>query len=968
MKRKILNLVILFFVSIAWLNAQVQFNVSPDTSICLGSSALLEVNFDTTLYETTSYDISVLPFGYLPGTGAPISPTLNDDHYYGPHPIGFNFCFFGQVYTQFWAGANGWISFQSLSSPTYDPWSLSIPIPNPDPSRPRAAIMFPYRDWYPGAGGNGAILWETQGTAPNRRLKVTYLGVPLFSCTSSLGTFQVVLYETTNIIDINILSCPSCPGWNSGYGIMGIQNAAGTQAFAVPGRNLTAFTANNETWRFTPNGPAQAQNFTWTGGGINQTGTSVLVNPIVPTTYTCSYDPCGVNLTADVTVTPDPCGWLTGSNVNVNCYGASTGSATVMIHDGIAPFDFTWDTGVSLTGSMDSVMTVNNLAAGTYGVTVSSIGGSYVLDTTFTITQNPQLLLDLGTLPETCPGASDGSITIALTNGYPPFIFSCSSQPSSPPSNSPSYTFSGLPTGNYQITVTDVYGCQVTGDEFVDELSLSFTVSQSELECYGDTNAFAAINVTGGTTPYSYQWSNGGNTAGITNLAAGTYDVIVTDANGCQVTTSYTFAEPSPVLLYTSADQTICYNQWANIVSAVSGGTPPYSYLWTPGGYASADITINPTLSTEYCVYAVDAHGCRSSTKCVSVYVNPPLEIEAYTLKDTICAGDTTTIFADISGGNGGPYFYQLFQGPIINPPLDVSPETSIKYIVVGLDGCGSPTVADTVDITVLPAPLINITSDIIKGCQPLEVNFSENSPDINQSYLWDFGDSQMFNYSTDKNPKYIFTNAGVYEVSLQVTTPWDCTSKLSLAEVITVYPKPISIFTAEPQNATIVDPVIEFGNQSVDAQQWFWNFGDGDSVSIEYPLPHEFPAVVGDYTVSLITESNMGCRDTVYQVIKIKELEDIFYAPTAFNPFSNVEDNRVFRPIASLIDVTTFHLYVYDRWGELIFETTDYENGWNGTTINGKRCQIGTYTWLVKYRDLTGVDYRKSGNVTIVQ
>ena len=975
--KKIIIIVTILLLSNTWLSAQgpgVAFDTSVDTTICLGSNALLEVFLDTTLYNTNTYDVSVLPFAYLPPTGIPISPNLTDDVYYGPFQIGFDFCFFGEVYSQFWVGANGWLSFQALSSATYDPW-VTQPIPNTDPSRPRAAVMFPYRDWYPGVGGNGTILWESSGTAPNRRLKVTYLGVPLFSCTTSMGTFQCVLHEVTNIIDINILNCPTCMGWSGGTGVMGIQNAAGTQAFVVPGRNNTAFTANNETWRFSPNGTPQPITYTWTGGGMpTSTGATLLVDPTVATTYTVTYDPCGGNppgtpdIVSTITVTPEPCGWLSGSSVNVDCFGASTGSATLIINEGIAPFDFTWDNGVTVTNTIDSVNTITNIPAGTYGVTVSSNGGSYTLDTTFVITQNPQMFVDVGSLPETCPGASDGSVTVSLTNGFSPFIFSCSTQPNSPPANSPNYTFSGLPTGNYQITVTDTYGCIAAGTQFVDELALTFTVDQSELMCHGDTDAFASITVSGGTTPYDYQWSNGGNTQGITNLAAGNYVVIVTDDNGCEISTSYTFSEPPPVMLYVSNDKTICLSQTANIVSAVAGGTPPYSHLWTPGGYGSPNIDVTPSTSTEYCVYVTDAHNCKSNTKCISIFVNPPLDIEAHTLRDTICEGDTTTIFAEIDGGNGGPYFYELFQGPLVNPPFDVHPETSTKYIIVGQDGCGSPSVADTVDITVLPAPMLNITSDIITGCQPLAVNFNENSPHSGQNYYWDFGDSEMFNYSTDKNPTYIFTTPGIFEVSITITNSWFCSTKGYLFEDILVHPKPLSIFTANPQNPSIVDPVIEFGNQSIDAQQWYWSFGDGDSVSIEYPLPHSYPSIPATYVVSLITESDMGCRDTTFQEIKVLELENIFYAPTAFNPFSNVEENRYFRPVASLIVPETFYMSIYDRWGQIVFETTNYEQGWNGRSTKGNICKIGTYTWRIKYRDLTGVDYKKVGNITIVQ
>ncbi|WP_146066662.1 SprB repeat-containing protein, partial [Candidatus Venteria ishoeyi] len=339
-------------------------------------------------------------------------------------------------------------------------------------------------------------------------------------------------------------------------------------------------------------------------------------------------------------------------------------------------------------------------------------------------------LLSVFSSPETCPNAEDGTITCDVTNGIPPFIFSCQGQANSLPTNLSTYTFENLPKGNYNLTVTDVNGCEGTATVEVLELFLEYSTTQTEIQCYGDTNALAYVTVTGGVTPFTYSWSPlGGNTPGLTNLGAGTYFVTVTDDNGCKINTSLTFTEPPPVNIYTSANKTICYGQPANITSAAIGGTTPYNYHWTPGGYISQNITVDPVESTEYCVYVTDLYNCTSNPKCLTVFVNPVLEIKAFANIDTICQGDTTTIFAEVEGGNGGPYIYELFDGPVVAPPFKVSPNITTKYIVVGSDNCNTPIVKDTVLIVVLPAPLVNITSSVIKGCQPLRVEFNENSP-----------------------------------------------------------------------------------------------------------------------------------------------------------------------------------------------------------------------------------------------
>jgi gliding motility-associated-like protein len=978
MKKIIANLIFILFIAQGFLLAQpakLQI-INNDTTICSGTSALLECQWDTTVYETTSYTVNQINHNPLPLIGTVAANPLVDDHYWGPFPIGFEFCFFGETYTQFYIGANGWISFQPLSSATYDPWT-TMAIPNVNPAYPRACVMAPYRDWYPGFGSStGTIKYATVGNVGgNKRLIVSWIDVPLFSCTGTHGTFQVVLHQTSNYIDNHLISVPTCPGWNSGNGVQGIQNALGTVAYVVTGRNNTNWQASAESWRYRPAGPPQVPTFSWYANGMAAgTGNTLLVSPSAVTEYIVNYEPCGNYVFADtVVVTPEPCGFLSGSHTDAICNGEASGTATIIINDGIPPFDFSWTDMFgnpigSTAGTTDSVNTVTNLMAGTYYVFVDMLGGAYTLDSVIEIGEPQPVLVNLTSTPETCPGAEDGTIFAEATNGIPPFVFACQGQTSSFPTNASDFTFENLPKGNYTVSITDVNGCQGTAQIEVEELHLDFTTSQSEIKCHGDTNALAYIAVTGGVSPYTYSWTPiGGNAPGLTNIGAGTYFVTVTDENGCQVSASLTFQEPPPVNIYTSADVTICYGQEANITSTAIGGTMPYDYQWTPGGYITQSITVSPVESTEYFVEVVDTFGCKSSVKSVTVHVNPKLEIDSYSKDDTICQGDTTIIFSELAGGNGGPYFFELYDGPIVTPPFRVSPDITTKYIIVGMDNCNTPIVKDTILITVLPAPFVNITSNKIKGCQPLTIEFNENSPDIGQTYFWDFGDSENYNYSTSKNPVHIFQNPGIYEVYLTIVSPWNCKSIAQHHEDIIVYEKPISLFYTDPVKATIVDPVISFTNQSVDVHTSYWSFGDGDSVMIHTPYPHSYPPVPGEYIVSLISESTEGCRDTSYQKIIIEEQEDIFYMPTAFNPYSLISENTTFKPVISLLDEDSYHMYIYNRWGELIFETDNIDEGWDGT-YDMEMCPVGSYTWLAIFRDLNGKEYRKTGNVTIVR
>lgn len=239
--------------------------------------------------QTTNYTVGSIPYVPLLNTGTQLFMT--DDSQQGPFNIGFNFCFFGQTYTQFWVGSNGWISFSPGQPTTF----TSAAIPTAAFNVPKNCIMGPWQDWHPGIGGQ--IRYQTTGVAPCRKLTISWTNMPMFSCTSNQGTFHIVIYESTNYIENYIQNKPSCLQWQGGTATEGIHNAAGTVGITVPGRNSTAWTATNDAWRWTPSGPVVNPILVWYQVGNPApigTGNSITVTPNGPTQYTChlSYPTC----------------------------------------------------------------------------------------------------------------------------------------------------------------------------------------------------------------------------------------------------------------------------------------------------------------------------------------------------------------------------------------------------------------------------------------------------------------------------------------------------------------------------------------------------------------------------------------------------------------------------------------------------------------------------------------------------
>lgn len=235
--------------------------------------------------QTTNYGVTNIPYVAQTNTGTNIFMT--DDSQQGPFNIGFNFCFFGTTYTQFYIGSNGWISFSAAQPTTF----TSQTIPTGNGLVPKNCIMGPWQDWHPGLGGQ--IKYQTSGVAPCRKLTVSWVGVPMFSCTGNQGTFHIVIYESTNIIENHIQSKPACVQWQGGTSVEGIHNLAGTIGITVPGRNSTAWVTNNDSWRWTPSGPVVNPVLTWYQvGNPNPIGTGPTITVTPPTAganYTCHF-------------------------------------------------------------------------------------------------------------------------------------------------------------------------------------------------------------------------------------------------------------------------------------------------------------------------------------------------------------------------------------------------------------------------------------------------------------------------------------------------------------------------------------------------------------------------------------------------------------------------------------------------------------------------------------------------------
>ena len=297
---------------------------------------------------------------------------------------------------------------------------------------------------------------------------------------------------------------------------------------------------------------------------------------------------------------------LTLTGADIDCFGDSSGSANVLPSGGTTPYSYSWSSGATTA-------TVSNLIAGTYQVTVTDSNGCTRSDS-ITLSQTATPVTATVTWTDvTCHGGTDGTASVTASGGVPGYTYQWT------PGGSTDTSLVGLAGGDYLVTVTDSLGCTATDTAFVTEpqsgLSISFAVTP--VSCFGDTNGSVMANVAGGTPGYTYLWAPGGSTdSGLSGLTGGTYSLTVTDTVGCVFTDSTVVNAPQAPLSasLTSTDDTGTNDGTAS--AAPSGGTPPYTYLWSNAGTTA---TISGLAAGTYSVTVTDSSGCTFSD---SVIVN----------------------------------------------------------------------------------------------------------------------------------------------------------------------------------------------------------------------------------------------------------------------------------------------------------------------------------------------------------
>lgn len=542
----------------------------------------------------------------------------------------------------------------------------------------------------------------------------------------------------------------------------------------------------------------------------------------------------------------------------------------------------------------------------------------------------------------------------------------------------------------YVITVTDINGgCTGVDSAYVEvDCCDPSNVVGTNPSCAGANNGEISITPTGTNGPFDIQildaggavvfTSNGvavGTTITAPGMGPGTYSVQTIDQMPCVHDTTVVITEPLPFDL-TTQNTTICIGGSATLSAIANGGVAPHIFTWT--GVGTGTPVVTPAANTCYDVVATDANGCTSTAGQMCVNLNPVLDGTVNANLTGICPGAPVQLVGTGSGGNGGPYtitwllngnFVTSGNNATVNPVFTGDPEIGgiVTYCMVVDDGCETPNDTTCIDITVFPVANVTFTSDVVEGCMPVAVQFNNTTnPIFTGNCAWTFGDGSV---SSDCNPSHIYPLPGAYTVSLTVESPNGCVGSLSQTNYINVYSYPTANFSYNPQVGTILNSEIFFVNESFGNANNVWSFGlNGDlGTSTEVSPSHVFPINnPGTYPVTLYVETEHGCADSITQLIIIDGIFTL-YVPNAFTPDGDGL-NDIFMPMGDGVDVENYQLLIYDRWGELIWQTKDFGAGWDGT-YKGYNAPDAVYVWKIVTRDRF-TDERKqfAGHVTLVR
>lgn len=927
----------------------------------LGLSLLMSLLFSTSYGQLgvvdtgncTSHTLHATITGVIPiGSGITL-----DDGYSGLIPIGFTFNFYGTNYSSLVIGSNGVLNFNAALAGMGCPWPITAALLG-NPSM-RNAICGPWCDMCMPCGSPspyGSITYSTIGTAPNRKFAVTWCGDAMFGCTTQWTTSQIIIYETTNDIEVHVAHKTICTTWNSGAAIIGVQNPTGTDATVAPSRDFPgtwSVTTTPEAWRFSVSGSTYTvssipyapapyatsaiywyDSSTWAYLG---SGPYLTVSPTVPTTYAAVALGCNDSTKVFMTVlppsivggggiphisnvtyaNPTECGKCDGS---ITLYGVNPHQVdSIMYAINGVPQPIIVD-----SAHLDSTITLTNLCGGLYDYIYVKVANCPSNQFTITLT-TPVLAIShvASTNPSVC-GKFDGTIKLyGLTPLKPVTVnYKKDGVPMPPYSGyvgaDSSVTIPDLEAGGYDNFAATVALCTANwGPITLTDPApppASFTVTQG-LGCQGDS-----VFVTNTSTPSGYH--------------------------------SYWNYEPSD-----PADSVNTFHVYADHLN-------PTPFV---GSY-SIVLTYNTT--------SFHKPNC-ASTYTVPVTFDHHIAAMFTQNTDTMCHGTEIEFTNTTDKANPAIYKWEFGDGnntstevdPRYTYPLPSPPAgwTTTLTATDSLVGCKT-SFTHTSDVVLVTVKAPNDTSVCLK--LPMEMRSGEI--DIigyqgTPSYAWTFENGDVATNLTNPGIEHpYFFGIGTFPYKLTVTVfpsaaqlPIGCAGS-DVQKIFSYPPITFTDLTPSPQYVKY-GSTLQLNARGATYYTWTPNNGTLSNPDISNPVVKPVDSVT-NYVVHGMTE--YGCLDTA--VVKVYlDYDNTDFISSAFTPNGDGK-NDVFHP-AKFKFQKLVEMRIYNRYGEVLFQSANAEDGWDGT-YKGVPQDMGTYSYEVIAAHPDGSQKVYKGTVTLIR
>jgi len=623
---------------------------------------------------------------------------------------------------------------------------------------------------------------------------------------------------------------------------------------------------------------------------------------------------CLVNGSIEVT---QPANALVATNqvTNVDCHGQTSGAIDLTVSGGTEPYTYNWSNG-------QTTQNISGLITGNYSLTITDANNCSVhLATTVSA---PSTALDLTYLVQDvlCFEDSSGSINALASGGTQPYTYAWSN-------GSTNSNINNLTDGQYTLTITDANGCTKSLPVSVSQPTsfIQLTMLTNSIMCNGHDDGWIDLSVVGGMGNYSYQWSNGGTLQDPQNLVPGNYTVLVTDQNGCSATNSTTITEPSTAINVNATTQNVTCSGLQNgtIDLTIQGGTGSYTYKWSNNATSQ---NLNGLASGTYSVTVTDANGCSQQYTTTITEPSNPITASSNTTDADCLAGITGSISIEVEGGTI-PYHYVWSHGGTTESMSGLLPG---NYTVQVIDAMGCEL---TKTITIVERSQVSIRSlgDVTVCMGSIVTLTTDSLPGV--TLQWNFNGTPLIGAN---NTTFITPAGGIF--SLTATTSCGVFNS-----------NPIEVTFRALHSVSINNNVIICPGETVQltaggGEEYTWTPSTGLNLdNVHNPIAS--PTKTTEYTVSVKDE--YGCKATASVTVAV--VCDTLDIPNGYSPNGD-GINDTFE-IDGLSNYPGNILYIYNRWGNLIYKQKDYQNDWNGrSNVSGamfdSELTNGTYFYIL--------------------